>query len=1085
MLESTLGQILLNDALPEEMRDYGRVLDKKGLSSLLRDVAEKYPSRYREVSHRLATIGHRVAQDTGGYSFGLEHLSTAKSALKIREELQQQISQIVDDDAIDDATREKKIIAAVEGMMGRQQDEVYQESLAEKNPLAFQVLSGSRGNKMNLSTLRGSDMMYVDHRGNKIPVPVLHSYSEGLTPAEYWAGTYGARKGVVDTKLATAKSGFVGKQYNQATHRLVVEDQDDAEPPFATTRGLPVDTLDPDNEGALLAAPFAGHPRDTVLTPKILKGLASAGHDKILVRSPLVGGAPGGGVYAKDAGMREYGRLPVRGEYVGMTAAQALSEPLSQGMLSSKHSGGVSGAAKTVGGFDHINSLIQIPKTLKGGATHANVDGTVTAINEAPGGGQLVTVGGEDHYVPPDTDMLVNRGDTVEAGDVLTEGIPHPGVVVQHKGIGEGRRYFTQAFHSAMKGSGITSHRRNVELLGRGLINHVRLTKETDRHVPGDVVQYHDLERNWTPRPGSYDADVDTAAGRYLEKPVLHYTIGTKVRPSVQADLKKFGVQNVHVHDEPAPFEPEMVRAMDNLSHDPDWMTNMYGSGLKGSLLSSVHHGDVSDSEGTSFVPSLARGVDFGRQGATKAPKPISQIVPVAPQIKAADGIFGGLDKDFATLTRGRDSSWKPTTPATPHVPSPTAPQTPQTPAAPVQQPQQPQQASPLTVQAPHPKTESPTAPPPAPAPPDRDPYSTQISAVHNWNSTPDAISNIYGKTFQMFPSQVPQTQTHIPFLSKPYNLAASVWNNTTPQQKGQIAGVATSMFTSPAAMTQRFAAPVLLSAAGSRPGVWAMERLAPALAGSSNMLASSGWRAAGGLSRGLAAATVLDSAGDAYNMARHGITGPDGTVTRAMQTGLGTGDDTNNLAPGVHLHTADGTMIPESTRPIGGAEDLMDGARNYTFSPLTGGMAATADVASLVHNNAFNNGTHSLDGRPYEALQAENTALNNKLAPGHGWSVSRDYSGRLNLQEDQTGKQVPFGSNPENFLSRFPATVDEGQKNIDPAKVMPTLDSLYQSKPDLVRALIRAGMRTKNPWFTQQPELTQRYGVDISQAAE
>ena len=86
-------------------------------------------------------------------------------------------------------------------------------------------------------------------------------------------------------------------------------------------------------------------------------------------------------------------------------------------------------------------------------------------------------------------------------------------------------------------------------------------------------------------------------------------------------DFDAFGVSSVDVHEEEPPFEPQMVRGMQNLQHDPDWVTRMFGSGLKSSLLRGVHRGGTSTTEGTSFVPGLAKAVDFGRTGIIKTPK--------------------------------------------------------------------------------------------------------------------------------------------------------------------------------------------------------------------------------------------------------------------------------------------------------------------------------------------------------------------------------------------------------------------------------------------------------------------------------
>src|SRR5690606_9142666 len=116
----------------------------------------------------------------------------------------------------------------------------------------------ARGKPANLASLLGSDLLYVDHRDRPIPLPVRKNYSEGLSPLEYWAGAYGARKGVYDVKKGTADAGFFGKQLAQLAHRLVVvaEDDEDVMPP---SKGLPVDTDDEDNEGALLASPVGGY----------------------------------------------------------------------------------------------------------------------------------------------------------------------------------------------------------------------------------------------------------------------------------------------------------------------------------------------------------------------------------------------------------------------------------------------------------------------------------------------------------------------------------------------------------------------------------------------------------------------------------------------------------------------------------------------------------------------------------------------------------------------------------------------------------------------------------------------------------
>lgn len=624
MLSTTLGQLLVNETLPEDLRDYNRVLDKKGVKSLMQQVADKHPEQYRQIAKKLSDVGRDAAFTTGGYSFGLNSLRQSLAARKMRLELGNQLQAIYNSDLPDDQ-KEQKILMTVGGYQKQLAQDVMKESLDEGNPLAMQALSGSRGNQLNLNSLRGADLLYTDHRGRALPIPVTRNYSMGLRPYEYFAGAFGARKGVIDLKAATQDAGFFAKQLVQAAHRLLVSGQDSEKDDYdpAAPRGLPVDTDDKDSEGALLAHPVGGYNRNTVLTPKILKELRSNGINQILVRSPTVGGPSDGGVYARDVGVRERGGLAPIGDYVGIAGAQALAEPVTQAQISSKHSGGIAGAsAGAISGFKYINQLVQVPKVFQGGATHSQLDGYVSDIREAPQGGHYIRVGSQDHYVPTGVAIKVKKGDPVEAGDVMTEGTPNPAAIVMHKGIGEGRRYFMQAFRQALADSNTYGNRRNIELLSRGLINHVRLTDEVGDNVPDDVLPYQFMESQWQPRPGHVVVQPQQAKDYYLEKPVLHYTIGTKIRPSMIPILQQHGVQRVFAHKDPPPFQPEMVRGMANAANDQDWMAKMLGSYQKGSLLDAAHRGAVSDESGSSYVPALARGENFGRTGLTKGWKP-------------------------------------------------------------------------------------------------------------------------------------------------------------------------------------------------------------------------------------------------------------------------------------------------------------------------------------------------------------------------------------------------------------------------------------------------------------------------------
>lgn len=412
------------------------------------------------------------------------------------------------------------------------------------------------------------------------------------------------------------------KLLQQAGHRIVVTADDD-DRPIGRKRGLLVETDDHSNIGALLADDYGPFPRNTPITPRIQAALRKMGLGEILVRSPITGSSVQGGVYAKDAGLRENGQLAAIGDSIGQQASQAIGEIATQQKLGAKHVGGRLGAKSgTPGlqGFDLVEKLTNLSENNRGFATHAQADGVVRSIREAPQGGKYVQIGEDEHYVAPGFEVTVKPGQSIEAGLPISNGVPNPAMVLKHRGIGEGRHYMVNSLRQALGRDKVD--RRQLELLATGLIDRVRFSEEYEDFLPDDVVPYSRVERMYTPREDSEERSPTAANNYYLEEPVAHYSIGTRVTPSIAATMSKLKIPAVRVHKNPTPFQPEVTRGLDLLSSDPDWMTRFLGSNLKKSFLSAVHYGAESDEEGTSFVPSRARAVDFGRL-------PLQQGVPL------------------------------------------------------------------------------------------------------------------------------------------------------------------------------------------------------------------------------------------------------------------------------------------------------------------------------------------------------------------------------------------------------------------------------------------------------------------------
>lgn len=611
---TTAGQVIINNSLPESLRDYDRVVDKKSIQAVLEDLATNYPDKYRDVVHKLYLFGADAAY-TAGASFSPEDLIPPEDIRDKMGAIRSKARLIAEQDIPDEEKKEQLqdlLISAIKPIESR----LLEEGKAGRNRLAMQAASGSRGGPGDLRSMIVGDFLVADHKDNVIPVPILHGYAEGLGPAEYWAGSYGARKGTISTKFATQKSGFFGKQLTQAAHRQVVTSKD-----CDTERGIPVDADDPDNAGTVLAVPFEkgniSFAAGTVLTPDIMKQLKG---QEVTIRSPLTCSARHG-LCSKCVGIRDTGKFPEIGENVGVQAATSLTEPVSQGALSEKHGGGrATGQEGRLRGFELVNQLVQVPDNFKEAATLSSVDGVVSGIKPAPQGGVYVIIDGDEHYVSNPDMVSVSVGDHLERGDPISKGIPNPAEIVAHRGIGEGRYRFMQLYKKAYEDSGWRANRRNVEILARGLINNVRVTDVdgVDGALPDDIAEYDALERKYHPRYGALSKKPSAAVGTYLEQPVSYYSIGTRITPSIARRLDKNGIKEIMVHRDEPSFQPEMVRVMESLSHAPDWQLRFGGSYLKRGLTEAVERGRSSEIHQTSYIPSIARGADFGRELSTK-----------------------------------------------------------------------------------------------------------------------------------------------------------------------------------------------------------------------------------------------------------------------------------------------------------------------------------------------------------------------------------------------------------------------------------------------------------------------------------
>lgn len=610
-LQTSVGQLLVNDALPEDLRDYTRVLDKKGVEKLFTELARRYPDRYKDVYNRLQDLGGSFSS-AKGMSVSLRHLVPSPARKQLLDKLKQENLKDLTDETLTDQERDKRVIDRTAQYYDQLKDLMLKDAQESGNPLAVQVTSGGRGNPEQLNSITGADLLVLDHKGNVVPTPIYNGYADGLDPAEFFAAGFGTRSGQIAVKFGVGEAGYFSKQLSLAAHRASVTDE--APKTYRLPVGLPVEVEDQDSDGSVLARDAGPYKAGTELTPRVLADLKEKGVKRLLVHSPLTSYTEDGGLDRLSAGRRERQGLAEIGDNIGIQSAQAVGEPLSQGLLSAKHTAGA-GKGRHASGFAAINKLFQAPESYAEAAPLAPHDGVVKSVEPAPQGGHYVTIDNTKLYVHPDHEITIKPGQKLEQGDDLTSSMPHPSDLVHYRGVGAARRDFLTYAQKVMKENGLKVNRRNLEPIVAGMINFVQVSDPdgVGDHIVDDVVQHGRIVSQYTPREGTQRLPVRKAIGRYLEEPVLHYTPGTRITSRMAKDLEEFDIQDLDTHDQEPGFRPYFERLMTASSHDPDWRTRMGGFYIGRSLTQAVHRGAESDPRSTSFIPALAEGVGFAQ----------------------------------------------------------------------------------------------------------------------------------------------------------------------------------------------------------------------------------------------------------------------------------------------------------------------------------------------------------------------------------------------------------------------------------------------------------------------------------------
>lgn len=606
--------LLVNSVLPPDMQRDSFDLSAKGVKSLLSELAMTHKDEYADIIDKLKNIGRNLVYQQGA-TITLNDLKAPFDRQKVYDEMDAKVKLIKA--TVKDKKEQKKLIKQTYQEYSSVLDNLTKQFTSESpNGLSRIVQSGARGNLTQQKAIVTSPSVYVDYKGDTIPLFVRKSFAEGLSLPEYLAGTYGGRAAVIEGKKNTAKFGGLGKELgNIGVQQVVTKIRDDS------NNFIDLDADDISAYGRVLAKDTSGYPRGTLIDKNVLAKLRGAGNKTLYVYSPL-STVSEEGIPAEAVGISYNGTLPGMGYQAGITAAQSLGEILAQSSLNAKHFSGLSkgGAKKNISGGNYIEQFLQSPENFKDRATVAKVSGTIEDIKPAPQGGSYVYIKGEKHYVLPDLSIDVKKGDKVERGDIISDGLADVEDVVKYRGLGSGRRYFARRLRQLFNDSGHYADLKNTEVLARGLINKVKVTNPDGigNYLYGDIADYNAIAANYEPPKSAKDYDItkENIEDKYLEQPILHYTIGTKLTPRMINRMKKAGFTTVKASDIEPPFEPVVVRMREApMKGSQDWLAKQKSSYLESNLIDSAIRGSDSNirSNINAFV-RMGQGVGFGER---------------------------------------------------------------------------------------------------------------------------------------------------------------------------------------------------------------------------------------------------------------------------------------------------------------------------------------------------------------------------------------------------------------------------------------------------------------------------------------
>jgi DNA-directed RNA polymerase subunit beta' len=506
-LSTTLGRALFNEALPADFPFVDVDVTKKQLGAIVDKLAEFYPKVVvAETLDALKSLGFHWATRAGA-TIGIEDVVTPpekQEILNVFEDRAEKVQLQYEKGLITDDERRQELIE-IWTKATADVGVAMEKNFPSTNPVWMMVHSGARGNMMQIRQIAGMRGLVANPKGEIIPRPIKANFREGLSVLEYFISTHGARKGLADTALRTADSGYLTRRLCDVAQDVIIREED-----CGTDRGLSLPiasrsqaglvkhdhvetsvysrTLAEDItvDGKVIAA--AG----SDLGDRVIDELVAAGVDQVKIRSVLTCDSKVGQCAACYGRSLAAGQRVAVGEAVGIIAAQSIGEPGTQLTMRTFHTGGVAGDDITHG-LPRIVELFEA-RTPKGVAPIAETAGVVSFREDAKGKKIVVTPddGGEEVAYPITRrqKLLVEEGSRVEVGQKMVVGAIDPKQVLRILGPRATQVHLVEEIQGVYRSQGVGIHDKHIEVIVRQMLKRITVLEAGDTELlPGELVE--------------------------------------------------------------------------------------------------------------------------------------------------------------------------------------------------------------------------------------------------------------------------------------------------------------------------------------------------------------------------------------------------------------------------------------------------------------------------------------------------------------------------------------------------------------------------------------------------------------------